>query len=117
MRDTRRISSFPGCRWKSFGAPVITTRCARCAIPRPCSDLAIGKASTRSILPWTGVSSGESEAAEFLAAFPLNALTGAPPMVHGVSDPAYPSIVWKDGSRLFRIAAKPPSADIERQDD
>jgi hypothetical protein len=28
-----------------------------------------------------------------------------------------PSIVWKDSFRLCRISAKPPSADIERQDD
>jgi hypothetical protein len=31
--------------------------------------------------------------------------------------PRIPSIVWKDGSRLFRIAAKAAWRDIEQQDD
>src|SRR5215208_2707398 len=34
-------------------------RCARCAIPRPCSGPATRKASARSILPWTGENSAE----------------------------------------------------------
>ena len=61
MRGTRKITSFPGYPWRSIGAPVITTRCARCAIPRPCSGPAIRKASARSILPWTGGNSAANQ--------------------------------------------------------
>ena len=61
MRGTRRITSFPGCPWRSIGAPVITTRCAHCAIPRHCSGPAIRKGSARSILPWTGGNSAQNQ--------------------------------------------------------
>src|SRR5688572_5468340 len=54
MRGTRRITSFRGYPWRSIGAPVITTRCARCAIPRHCSGPVITTASQRSISPSTG---------------------------------------------------------------
>src|SRR6476660_9548834 len=67
MRGIRRITSSPGCRWMSIGVPAITTRCARCTIPKRCSGLAVRRASTPSILPWTDGNSGEGKRARWRA--------------------------------------------------